>query len=102
MFAFKRDEWKQPSLLTKGVRTTVMFFGLTNFPATFQMMMNAIFQKEIHEGWLIIYMDDMLIATDGQSNYHQKCVHRVLTKTGPLRSVLKPEKCVFEQNASNS
>src|SRR5712672_4540609 len=34
-----------------------MFFGLTNSPATFQMMMNAIFQEEIHEGWLIVYMD---------------------------------------------
>ena len=47
-----------------------MFFGLTNSPATFQMMMNAIFQEEIYEGWLIVYMDDMLIATDDNLVYH--------------------------------
>ena len=35
-----------------------MFFGLTNSPATFQTMMNAIFTQEIAKGWLIIYMDD--------------------------------------------
>jgi len=40
-----------------------MFFGLTNSPATFQMMTNAIFEEEIRVGWLMVYMDDMLIAT---------------------------------------
>jgi hypothetical protein len=39
----------------------VMFFGLTNSPATFQMMMNTIFQKEVSQGWLSIYMDDITI-----------------------------------------
>ena len=38
-----------------------MFFGLTNSPATFQMMMNTIFQKQVAEGWLSIYMDDLAI-----------------------------------------
>ena len=75
----------------------VMFFGLTNSPATFQMMMNAIFQEEIHEGWLIVYMDNMLIATNDNLTYHQKCVHRVLTKLAHFDLFLKLEKCVFEQ-----
>ena len=38
-----------------------MFFGLTNSPATFQMMMNTIFRKEVAEGWLSVYMDDIAI-----------------------------------------
>jgi Reverse transcriptase (RNA-dependent DNA polymerase) len=42
---------------------TVMFFGLTNSPATFQMMMNSIFAEEIAEKWLTVYMDDMAIHT---------------------------------------
>jgi len=54
---------------------TVMFFGLTNFPATFQMMMNAIFEEELCEGWLNIYMDDMLITTDDNLAFHWTCVH---------------------------
>jgi len=61
------------------------------------MMMNAIFQEEIHEGWLIVYMDDMLIATDDNLPYHRKCVHRVLSKLTHFDLFLKPEKCVFEQ-----
>jgi hypothetical protein len=43
-----------------------MFFGLTNSPATFQAMMNHIFHEEIREGWLVVYMDDLLIASDVQ------------------------------------
>ena len=41
----------------------VMFFGLTNSPATFQMMMNNIFKDLIDEGHITIYMDDILIYT---------------------------------------
>ena len=39
------DEWKATFLTPEGLfKPTVMFFGLTNSPATFQMMMNTIFQ----------------------------------------------------------
>ena len=38
----------------------VMFFGLTNSLATFQMMMNDIFKNLIEEGYVVIYMDDIL------------------------------------------
>ena len=44
---------------------TVMFFGLTHSPATFQSMMDTIFTKQIAEGWLKIFMDDLLIANTG-------------------------------------
>jgi hypothetical protein len=38
------DKWKAAFLTLKGLfEPTVMFFGLTNSPATFQMMMNTIF-----------------------------------------------------------
>jgi hypothetical protein len=44
----KGDEWKATFLMPEGLfEPTVMFFGLTNLPATFQMMMNTIFQKEV-------------------------------------------------------
>jgi hypothetical protein len=41
----------------------VIFFGLTNSPATFQIMMNLIFAQEMAESWLTIYMNDMAIHT---------------------------------------
>jgi hypothetical protein len=43
---------------------TVMFFGLTSSPATFQTMMNSIFANDITEKWLTVYMDNMAIHTE--------------------------------------
>ena len=42
---------------------TVMFFGLTNSPATFQTMIDTIFQEQIARGYLTIYMDNIAIHT---------------------------------------
>jgi len=39
----------------------VMFFGLTNSPATFQAMMNDTFKDLVATGKVFIYMDDILI-----------------------------------------
>jgi len=50
--------------MNKGLfELTVMFFGLMNSPATFQMMMNTIFQDLIADGSMTVYMDDMAIHT---------------------------------------
>jgi hypothetical protein len=58
------DEWKVAFITNEGLfEPTVMFFGLTNSPATFQTMMNTIFADDIAEKWLTIYMDDMAIHT---------------------------------------
>ena len=58
------DEWKAAFVTKFGLfEPTVMFFGLCNSPATFQTRMNEIFQDMIHERWIIIYMDDILIFT---------------------------------------
>jgi len=92
------DQWKAAFITNEGLfEPMVMFFGLTNSPATFQMMMNAIFEEELREGWLIIYMDDMLIATHDNPTFHKKCVHRILQKLAVNDLYLKPQKCVFEQ-----
>ena len=94
----KGDEWKAAFITNKGLyKPTVMFFGLMNSPATFQMMMNALFEEELREGWLIIYMDDMLIATHNNPTFHEKCIHHILTKLLLNDLYLKPEKCIFEQ-----
>ena len=82
-----------------------MFYGLTNSPATFQTMMNAIFQQEVGEGWPSVYMDDMAIHTtrllhkseEQHLLWHQNYVHRILTKLEENDLYLKPEKCKFEK-----
>ena len=100
------DEWKGAFLTPEGLfEPTVMFFGLTNSPATFQMMMNAIFHQEVGEGWLLVYMDDMAIHTARLSHEteeqhvqrHHTYIHRVLTKLKENDLYLKPKKCEFEK-----
>ena len=94
----KGDEHKVAFITNQGLfEPTVMFFGLTNSPATFQMMMNVIFTQEIAEGWLIIYMDDILIATRDDPKFHKECVHHILEKLCLHNLYLKPEKCAFER-----
>ena len=73
-----------------------MFFGLTNSLATFQTMMNNIFQEEIAEGWVVIYMDDILVFSKEKTE-HQKQVKRILEKLRQHQLSLKVEKCYFEK-----
>jgi hypothetical protein len=80
-----------------------MFFGLTNLPATLQMMMNTIFRKEVSRGWLSVYMDDITIHTKQQPNEteerhqqrHREYTHHMLEKLEQHDLYLKPEKCKF-------
>ena len=94
----KGDEWKAAFITPFGLyEPQVMFFGLTNSPATFQAMMNHIFQEEIREGWLVVYMDDLLIATKDDLNFHQQCVRRVLQRLLEHDLYLKLSKCEFHK-----
>ena len=59
------DEWKAAFRTNRGLfEPTVMFFGLTNSPATFQTMMNDILRDLIDEGHVTVYLDDILIFSD--------------------------------------
>jgi hypothetical protein len=92
------DEWKGAFKTSEGLfEPTVMFFGLTNSPATFQTMMDNIFQEEVAQGWLKIYMDDMIIATEEDEEEHAKKVAHVLQKLLDHDLFLKPEKCQFHK-----
>ncbi|MBW0505360.1 hypothetical protein O181_045075 [Austropuccinia psidii MF-1] len=43
---------------------TRMPFGFKNAPAHFQRMMDTIFQEEILEGWMVLYIDDIIICSE--------------------------------------
>jgi Reverse transcriptase (RNA-dependent DNA polymerase) len=90
------DEWKAAFKTSEGLfKPTVMFFGLTNSPATFQTMMDDIFQEEIAQGWVKIYMDDIIITTEDNEEEHTHRVNQVLKKLEEHDLYLKPEKCNF-------
>ena len=79
---------------------TVMFFGLTNSPATFQAMMDSIY-RPIVEKWaqrgtrIEKYMDDIAIATSTNEADHTEAVMDVLQVAEKHDLYFKPEKCVF-------
>ena len=53
----------------------VMFFSLTNSPATFQTMMNDIFCDLIAEGVVCIYLNNILIYTKTHKEHcHIMCI----------------------------
>ncbi|MBW0477625.1 hypothetical protein O181_017340 [Austropuccinia psidii MF-1] len=43
---------------------TRMPFGIKNAPAHLQRMMDTIFQEEILEGWMVVYIDDIIIYSE--------------------------------------
>ena len=60
------------------------------------MMMNNIFREEIAEGWVVIYMDDILVFSKNEKD-HEKHIGRILQKLREHTLSLKPEKCWFSK-----
>ena len=93
------DEWKAAFKTNRGhFEPMVMFFGLTNSPATFQAMMNSLFGDLIASGRGVIYLDDILIFTESLEE-HRQVVRQVLEVLRKNHLYLKPEKCEFEQRS---
>ena len=91
------DEWKAAFCTNRRLfELLVMFFGLTNSPATFQTMMNDIFRELIAEGVVVVYLDDILIFTETLEQ-HQEVTRRVLKLLEENQLFLKPNKCEFER-----
>ena len=90
------DQWKAAFKCERGLfEPTVMFFGLCNSPATFQALMDDLFSDMIEEGWLVIYMDDMLLFSKDRKT-HKERMRRVLQRLRENDLYLKPEKCLFD------
>jgi hypothetical protein len=90
------DEWKAAFICKYGLyEPLVMFFGLTNSPATFQSMMNTIFDLEIAQQWLNDYLDDILIGNEGDREDLTNKANIVLAKCEANDLYVKPEKSEF-------
>jgi len=91
------DEWKAAFRTNRGLfEPLVMFFGMTNSPATFQTMMNDIFRTLIAKGIVVVYLNDILIFTKTEEE-HERAVRRVLEVLAEHRLFLHPEKCEFHR-----
>jgi RNase H-like domain found in reverse transcriptase/Reverse transcriptase (RNA-dependent DNA polymerase) len=96
----EEDQWKAAFKMPYGLyQPKVMFFGLTNSPATFQHTMDCVFHQ-LHNRYpsmIFVYMDDILIVTIKDYDLHQQLVHKVLDLLEEESFFLKPTKCKFEQ-----
>ena len=87
------NEWKAVFTIHIGAyKPTVMYFGLTNSPATFQMMMNDLFQDIINQGNTETFINDIIVATDTEEG-HDELVEEVLRRLEENNLFVKPEKC---------
>jgi len=88
------DEWKTVFTMYLGVyKSTVMFFSLTNSPATFQAMMNDILRDLIDIENIAAFMDDVLVGTEDKMRYNE-IVEKILKRVEANDLYVKPEKCI--------
>ena len=71
----------------------VIFFGMTNSPATFQAMINKILRDMINEGKVAAFVDDVLVGTEIKEGYNE-IVEKVLKWLEENDLYVKLEKCV--------
>ena len=70
---------------------TIMYFGLTNSPTTFQPMMNDLFCNMINQGNMATFIDNIIVATEIEKEY-DKVVKEVLKQLKENDLFVKPKK----------
>jgi len=72
-----------------------MFFGITNLPAIFQVMMNEILRDLINEGKVAAFVDNVLVKTETEEGYDE-IVEEILKRLEENDLYIKPEKYVWK------
>jgi len=92
----KGDQWKEAFMTYVGsFEPTVMFFGITNSPATFQAIMNKILRDMINEEKVAAFVDNILVGTETEEG-HDEIVEEVLKRLEENDLYIKLEKCVWK------
>jgi len=93
------DEWKTAFITRQDLfEATVMYFGFSNAPATFQSMMNDILGDLIRIRLVMVYLDDILIFGTCLKE-HRQLVKEVLKRLQFNDLYAKAEKYFFEQSS---
>jgi len=72
-----------------------MFFGMTNLPAIFQVIMNKILRDLINKGKVTVFVDDVLVGTKTKEG-HDEIVKEILRRLEKNNLYIKPEKYVWK------
>ncbi|MBW0499770.1 hypothetical protein O181_039485 [Austropuccinia psidii MF-1] len=75
---------------------TRTLFGIKNVPAHFQRMMDTIFQEEILEGWMLVYIDDIILYSETWED-HVQYIDRVLNELTLINLKISLKKFNFGQ-----
>ena len=90
------DEWKAAfTMPEESFEPTVIFFGLTNFLATFQAMMNELLRDLINTGKVAVFIDDMIVGMETEEG-HDELVIKVIKRLEKNDLYVKPEKCKWK------
>ena len=73
----------------------VMFFGITNSPVTFQIIINKILRDIINKGNVMAFMDDMLVETEIEKEYDE-IVKEVLERLEENDLYIKPKNYLWK------
>jgi hypothetical protein len=74
----------------------VVPFGLSNSGPAFQKMMNTVLAEYIDK-FVMVYLDDILIFTNGDEQQHKKHVRMVLEKLNEAKLIINKKKCLFNR-----
>ena len=90
------DKWKVVFTTPEGsFEPTVMFFGLTNLPATFQVMINELLQNLINTKKVAAFIDDVIIGMETEEG-HNELVAEVIRRMEENDLYIKSEKCKWK------
>ena len=73
----------------------VMFFGLTNSPVTFQVMMNKLLRDLINIGKVAAFIDDVIVGTETEEG-HDELVGEIIKRLEENDLYVKLEKCKWK------
>jgi len=73
----------------------IMYFGLYNLPGIFQKIINSTFQKLLHKGILVSYMDNFIIPAKTKKELEKRIV-QFLKVTKKYNICFKWSKCNFD------
>ena len=74
---------------------TVMFFGLTNSPVTFQAMMNELLRDLINMGKVAAFIDNVIVGTEMEEG-HDGIVAEIIKRLEENNLYMKLEKCEWK------
>ena len=90
------NEWKAAFITPEGsFEPTVMFFGLTNLPATFQAMMNKLLRDLINTDKVVAFIDDVIVGIEDKEEYDE-LVAEIIKRLGENNLYMKLEKCKWK------